>query len=75
MNNRFESNKEILANIAMAVAKYPDMRFGQILVYLNLLPKEEHDTPDGVFTKFADPFYEESTATLQRMKKESVNNI
>lgn len=66
---RQAANVEILNKMYEVVMEYPDMRFGQILTYLELLPKEEHDTPDGVFKTLKDPFYEESAVTLERMRK------
>jgi hypothetical protein len=72
MNSRQKANQLIIGLLAEAVAKYPDLRFGQILTSMAVLNKEEHDTPDGVFRIIKDPFYEESAVTLERIFKEGV---
>jgi hypothetical protein len=72
MNSRQKANQLIVGLLAEAVAKYPDLRFGQILTSMAVLNKEEHDTPDGVFHTIKDPFYEESIATLSRIVEKGV---
>jgi len=67
MSTRKQANEDILMLLSAAVEKYPDLRFGQILHSLRVLNMEEHDTPDGVFHTVRDPFYEESTTTLNRI--------
>lgn len=61
---RFYSNKELLALLEMYINENPDLRFGQILFNFGFLPW--HTTQDGVVID--DPFYEESTITLNRVK-------
>jgi hypothetical protein len=67
MKTRKEANQDILFLFTKFMEKYPDLRFGQILHSLRVLDMEEHDTPDGVFHTVKDPFYEESTVTLNRI--------
>ena len=54
---RQEANKKILEKLAKMVEKYPDWRFGQLLVNCDLLEIIE----PGIV---ADPFHEESEQTL-----------
>ena len=72
MNPRKKANTIILGLLAEAVTKYPDLRFGQLLTAMAVLDKDEHDTPDGVFRTIKDPFYEESTVTLERILEKGV---
>jgi hypothetical protein len=67
MKTRQQANQDILFLLTKAMEKYPDLRFGQILHTFRVLDMEEHDTPDGVFHTIKDPFYEESTVTLNRI--------
>lgn len=57
---RQEANKKILEKLAIMVEKYPDWRFGQLLVNCDLL---EIIKPGIV----ADPFHEESEQTLKNI--------
>lgn len=58
------ANEELLEILAKLVAENPDLRFGQILFNYGFLTW--HTTQDGVVID--DPFYEESTITLNRVK-------
>jgi hypothetical protein len=70
--NRQKENVEILNRLYEAALKYPDLRFGQLLHSLAVLDMEEHDTPDGVFRTVRNPFYEESSVTLDRVLEKGV---
>lgn len=67
IDNRQKANIEILQMLGEAVMKYPDLRFGQILVNLGIIEYERNTYDETLITK--DPFYEESVVTLNRMKK------
>lgn len=66
INKRRDANQEILKNIEEMVNKYPDLRFGQILVNLGIIEYERNTYDETLITK--DPFNEESVVTLNRMK-------
>lgn len=66
VKKRQEANLEILNKIGMVVRKYPDLRFGQILVNLGIIEYELNTYDETLITK--DPFNEESVVTLNRMK-------
>lgn len=66
INKRQDANQEILKNIEEMVNKYPDLRFGQILVNLGIIEYERNTYDETLITK--DPFNEESVVTLNRMK-------
>jgi hypothetical protein len=55
--NRLEANKEILKYISHIIEECPDWRFQQILFNV------------GLYTPNKDRFYEESTETLNILKK------
>ena len=57
---RQEANKKILEKLSKMVEKYPDWRFGQLLVNCDLLEIIE----PGIV---ADPFHEESEQTLKNI--------
>lgn len=59
---RQEANKKILEKLAIMVEKYPDMRFGQLLVNLNIIQTDYEG-------RIMDPFYKESVNIL-----EDINN-
>ena len=61
---RQEANKEILKILEDYVNKYPDWRFGQILVNSNVVTIIP--TSNGTV---CDPFYEESKVTLEKAIK------
>lgn len=66
ISKRQTANLDILNEIGEAVMKYPDLRFGQILVNLGII-EYETDMYVGVCVA-KDPFNEESVVTLERMK-------
>lgn len=68
IERRQDANLDILTIIEEAVMKYPDLRFGQILVNLDII---EYELCGNIpITK--DPFNEESVITLNRIKKKSL---
>lgn len=67
IDNRQKSNVVILQMLGEAVMKYPDLRFGQILVNLGIIEYERNTYDETLITK--DPFYEESVITLNRIRK------
>ena len=68
IEKRQGTNLDILTIIEEAVMKYPDLRFGQILVNLGIIEYESC----GAIPTTKDPFNEESVVTLNRIKKKSV---
>ena len=68
IERRQDANLDILTIIEEAVMKYPDLRFGQILVNLGIIEYERC----GDIPTTKDPFNEESVVTLNRIKKKSV---
>lgn len=60
IKNRHESNLELLGYLKDFIDKYPEIRFGQALVCLNILEYGEH----GII----DPFNIESTVMLKHVK-------
>ena len=62
---RQEVNKKILEILGEYVDKYPNWRFGQILVNSNVVTIIH--TSNGTICD--DPFYEESVATLEKAIK------
>ena len=67
IEKRQSANVEILQMVGDAVMKYPDLRFGQILVNLGIIEYERNTYDETLITK--DPFNEESVVTLNRMKE------
>ena len=59
---RQEANRKILEVISQKIEKYPDMRFGQLLVNLNIVQTDYEG-------RIMDPFYKESVNIL-----EDINN-
>jgi hypothetical protein len=61
---RQKYNKLILETLSKLVDKYPDLRFGQILVNAEIITyKNDYDEMVP-----RDPYYEEPEVTLERMK-------
>jgi len=61
---RQKYNKLILETLSKLVEKYPDLRFGQILVNCNIIVyKNDYDEVVPI-----DPFYEEPEITWNRVK-------
>lgn len=65
MNKRQESNFEILDILFEAAMEYPDMRFGQLLVNLNII---EIELGSDLLANVRDPFYNEPNDILERVK-------
>jgi hypothetical protein len=63
MNNRLAHNLSILAMLKTYLEMYPDMRFGQALVNMDVLVSGT-STDLGVVQ---DPFYDESSVIRDRM--------
>lgn len=64
IEKRQEYNLKIVDILAEQVERYPNLRFGQILINTNVLKHYAMD-PNG-FQVF-DPFYEESADTYERI--------
>lgn len=66
---RQKYNKLILETISKLVEKYPDLRFGQILVNCDIIKYEPSVLCDGQREDILiiDPFNEESKITWERM--------
>ena len=69
IEKRQEANVEILQMIGDAVMKYPDLRFGQILVNIGVV-QIIRDPASFDIIGAKDPFHEESVVTLNRMKND-----
>ena len=71
---RQKYNKLILERLSKLVDKYPDLRFGQILVNCDIIQEEEVLLEGERQTVLIgiDPFYEESEDTLNRMMKSRI---
>ena len=72
MVDRKKYNKLILETLSKLVDKYPDLRFGQLLVNTDILKISENfigESNDGKQRNYIveDPFYEESKVTWERM--------
>ena len=69
MNNRQKYNKLILETLSKLVEKYPDLRFGQILVDCDIIRYEKEVLCDGQRENLLtmDPFNEESKITWERI--------
>lgn len=67
IEKRQEANLDILTAIEEWVMKYPNLRFGQILVNLGII---EYQRDPANFDKIGikDPFNEESVDTLKRIR-------
>lgn len=68
ISKRQEANLEILNKIGEMILNYPDLRFGQILVNLNIIEYQLDPTSFDIIG-IKDPFNEESVITLNRIKK------
>jgi hypothetical protein len=67
---RQKYNKLILETLSKLVEKYPDLRFGQILVDCDIIRYEPSVLCDGQREDILviDPFYEEPEITWNRVK-------
>lgn len=70
MTDRKLYNTAIVNKLVELVNKYPDLRFGQILVNCDIIRYEPSVLCDGQHEDILviDPFNEESEITWQRMK-------
>ena len=66
--SRKQANRAILLELYNLIEKYPDLRFGQILIDCDIIGYDITD--NGV--EVIDPFYEESELTLNRMMKSKI---
>jgi len=67
--SRIQYNREIVRKISAYLEAYPDIRFGQALVNLNIVKQTIIEGTEGItHVKTLDPFYEESSDTLKGMK-------
>lgn len=71
---RLESNLEILRRLETYLKTWPDMRFGQALINLDILTytdivSEQNDGTAVLHSVIEDPFYEEPAAMLKRMNE------
>ena len=66
IKNRQSANFELVRKLSELVIAYPDLRFGQILVNFGFVEQITRHYDGSISTK--DPFYEESTDTLKRVK-------
>lgn len=76
INQRQQSNAELLQIIGEAVMKYPDLRFGQILAMLDIIQYKTVNKTGALGThviETVDPFYEESVDMLTRVKNKIQN--
>ena len=66
---RQKYNKLILETLSKLVEKYPDLRFGQILIDCDIIQYEKEVLCDGQRENLLtiDPFNEESEITWKRM--------
>ena len=60
---RLEANLQILKKIEKVVLNNPDIRFTQLLIIMNLVPKDVVAVMDSFY------FYEESETTLKNIKE------
>jgi hypothetical protein len=61
---RQDYNRKIISKLSELIEKYPDLRFGQLLVDCDIIRQEPR--ADDILT--IDPFNEESKITWERMK-------
>ena len=70
MSSRRYANRLILEVIAQQVESSPDLRFGQILVNLDIVQlRRSTYSPTDWDTHAVNPFNEESLVTLSRVEK------
>ena len=63
-DKRIQCNQEILRKLSEYLSKYPDMRFSQALLNLNIVSDAYHHCD----SYWADEFYIEPEEVLKRMK-------
>ena len=64
--NNYLYNNAIINKLSELVQKYPEQRFGQLLVNSDIIQYEPDISVDGQ-REVMDPFYEESELTWKRM--------
>ena len=64
--SRLLYNKAIIDKLSELIDKFPEQRFGQLLVNSDIIQYEPDISVDGQ-RKVIDPFYEESELTWKRM--------
>jgi hypothetical protein len=64
-HNRHKANLELLKILTLAVNKYPDLRFGQILDFVGIVKVQFDDQGNSQY----DEYYTESEAILSRVKE------
>ena len=65
---RQETNIVLVKTLEMLITKYPEMRFGQILFNFGFIDHAYDKICDVITIK--DPFSEEPTETLKRVREE-----
>ena len=72
--SRKQTNRAILLELYNLIEKYPDLRFGQILVNCDIIQEEEVLLEGERQTVLIgiDPFYEESEDILNRMMRSRI---
>lgn len=66
---RLEYNREIINKLSELIEKYPDWRFGQLLINVEIV-KGTTDNNEQFFV--LDPFYDESKDILDRLLKSRI---
>ena len=64
--SRLLYNKAIIDKLSELIDKFPEQRFGQLLVNSDIIQYEPDISVDGQL-EVMDPFYEESELTWKRM--------
>lgn len=64
--NHYLYNKAIIDKLSELITKFPEQRFGQLLVNSDIIQYEPDISVDGQ-REVIDPFYEESELTWKRM--------
>lgn len=64
--NHYLYNKAIIDKLSELIDKFPEQRFGQLLVNSDIIQYEPDISVDGQ-REVIDPFYEESELTWKRM--------
>ena len=67
IKNRQKANLQLLEILREQILKYPDQRFGQILINTEIVEMQYDYLNEHPIVK--DPFYEESVDTLERITK------
>ena len=65
--SRLLYNKAIINKLSELIDKFPEQRFGQLLVNSDIIQYEPNNISVDGQQKVIDPFYEESELTWKRM--------